>query len=517
MDKKMLYAIVAVVVVVIIVGAVAAVYLLAPPPGPAKYQLELWYNNDGHYGDTEDELATVLKNSIEACGKVQVTLRSDTWAVYRQNWVAGTMPVFLLGWYPDYFDSDDYISPFLSTSGATSLGSFYSNATMDTWITEEQSTTDPAIRDGLFSSIQAKLAEDVPYLPLFSGTAEVAYVTGIQNVELHPVTFKWFIMDKPAANALTASTTDDVTSFDPAYTYHLRPNIKFHDGTAFNASVMKRSIDRAIRLDIGGSAAFLLYDVGALGRNATYGNNTSPGVIEVVDDLTIRFNLARPVSFFNDLMAFSVAAPVPWAYNPNGEQPSVAGQVIGTGPYNLTAYTPDQLVVLTKFGTYHNPGLYSSFGIPAIPVEDTVTINLRGSAAALKTDIETQAVDVVYRTLTPTDLADLQARAGTLGITVDVGQSPQIRYLVFNTETITDARVRQAIAYSVDRAQIDSVVFNGLVTPLYSMIPSNMPYHEPIFQTEYGDADCTSANALFAQLGFVVGLFEPREFVARDH
>jgi len=567
MDKKMLYAIVAVVVVVIIVGAVAAVYLLAPPPGPAKYQLELWYNNDGHYGDTEDELATVLKNSIEACGKVQVTLRSDTWAVYRQNWVAGTMPVFLLGWYPDYFDSDDYISPFLSTSGATSLGSFYSNATMDTWITEEQSTTDPAIRDGLFSSIQAKLAEDVPYLPLFSGTAEVAYVTGIQNVELHPVTFKWFIMDKPAANALTASTTDDVTSFDPAsaydyfsievinqvfdtllvyepvdatlmpglataiptvgnggvtnngltYTYHLRPNIKFHDGTAFNASVMKRSIDRAIRLDIGGSAAFLLYDVGALGRNATYGNNTSPGVIEVVDDLTIRFNLARPVSFFNDLMAFSVAAPVPWAYNPNGEQPSVAGQVIGTGPYNLTAYTPDQLVVLTKFATYHNPGLYSSFGIPAIPVEDTVTINLRGSAAALKTDIETQAVDVVYRTLTPTDLADLQARAGTLGITVDVGQSPQIRYLVFNTETITDARVRQAIAYSVDRAQIDSVVFNGLVTPLYSMIPSNMPYHEPIFQTEYGDADCTSANALFAQLGFVVGLFEPREFVARDH
>src|SRR3972149_8608188 len=75
------------------------------------------------------------------------------------------------------------------------------------------------MRDGLFSSLEAKLAEDGPYLPLFSGTAEVAYVTGIQNVELHPVTFKWFIMDKPAANALTGSTTDDVTSFDPASAY----------------------------------------------------------------------------------------------------------------------------------------------------------------------------------------------------------------------------------------------------------------------------------------------------------
>src|SRR3972149_1925461 len=211
MQKKMMYAIVAVVVVVIIIAAaVLLTWAPAVTPPRLKYQLELWWNNDEHYGATEDELATVLKSDIDACGQIEVTLRSDTWAAYRTRWTQGTMPAFLLGWYPDYFDSDDYISPFLSTAGATSLGSFYSNATMDQWITEEQSTTDPAIRDGLFSSIQAKLAEDVPYLPLFSGTAEGASVTGIQNVELHPVTFKWFIIDKPAATALTGSTTDDV-------------------------------------------------------------------------------------------------------------------------------------------------------------------------------------------------------------------------------------------------------------------------------------------------------------------
>ena len=61
-NRKMLYAVVAVIVVAIIVIGAAAVILTAPPK---KYQIELWYNSSGHYGDTENNLATVLKNSIE--------------------------------------------------------------------------------------------------------------------------------------------------------------------------------------------------------------------------------------------------------------------------------------------------------------------------------------------------------------------------------------------------------------------------------------------------------------------
>ena len=564
MEKKTLYAILAILVVAVVVGAVVAIFVLAPPAA-AKYPLELWYNNDGHYGDTEDELATVLKNSIESCGKVAVTLKSETWPVYRQKWAAGQMPLFLLGWYPDYFDSDDYISPFLSVSGARSLGSFYNNSQVDTWITEEQTTTDPAIRAARFTSIQNRLATDVPYVPLFSGNAHIAYINGITGLELHPVTFKWFIVDKPGATQLNTSTTDDVISFDPAsaydyfsievinqvfdtllvyepvnatlmpglateiptlanggisadgknYTYHLRAGATFHDGTPFNASVMKRSLDRAIRLDIAGSAAFLLYDVGALGRDPSSGNNSTPGVIEVVDPLTIRFHLPRAVSFFNDLMAFSVAAPVPWLYSQTGEQPSTVPNVVGTGPYELTQHVEDTLVVLDKYAAYHTPSLYASKGVPIVPIEDRVVINLRGSATALKNDMVAKSVDVIYRTLTPADLTELLGRQTALGIPVDVGASPQIRYLVFNVDTSADARVRQAIAYSADRAAIDSIVFDGRGEPLYSMIPSNMPYHEPVFQDAYGDHDCPAANALFTLLGYSLGL-DVRELIARD-
>ena len=325
-------AVVAIIVVAIIVIGAAAYVLTRPAP---KYQIELWYNNSGHYGDTEDELATVLKNSIETCGKVQVTLKSEIWADYRQSRNQGKLPFFLLGWYPDYSDTDDYLAPFLQSSGSPSFGSFYSNSTVDQWVLQEQTSTSAAVRTDAFNKLQDKLATDVPYIPLFSGYSEAAYVSGMTGVVLHPIMFKWFIVDKPNSREFNASTTDDITSLDPAlaydyfsielvnqifdtlityepvtsnlmpslatqvptianggvsadgknYTYVLRPGLVFSDGTALNATVVKRSLDRTIRLNDPGGAAFLLWDSGKLGRDATNGNNTPVGAIEVHPDL----------------------------------------------------------------------------------------------------------------------------------------------------------------------------------------------------------------------------------------
>lgn len=541
MQKKMLYVIVALVVVAVVVVAAAAIILTTPP---RKLQIELWYNSDGHYGDTEPAVAQVLKDSIESSGKISVTLRSEPWATYTEDFSAGRLPLFLLGWYPDYFDSDNYVSPFLTTDGAASLGSFYNDSQMNTWISQQAATTNDATRASLFQQIQGKLADDVPYIPLWQTGAHVVYDNDMTDVYLHPITFKWFIMDKPGATSITAGTTDDVTSFDPAsaydyfsieiinnvfdtllvyepetadlmpglatevpsvanggvsadgknYTYNLRTGVTFHDGTDFNATVMKWSIERVIELDIAGSPRFLLDTVGKIQS------------ISTPDDSTIVFRLSEPVSFFNQLMAFSASAPVSMAaYNNNTEQPNAVGQVIGTGPYELSGYVANQRVVLTRNLDYYNPGLYASFGIPAIPVLDTVTIELMASATNLKQAVEAGTVNVAYRTLNPEDVTDLNGRETALAITVDLGTSPQIRYLVFNVETYSDVRMRQAIAYLVDRAEIDSRVFNGLAEPLWSMVPGAMPFSQPIFQTEYGSTpNVTAANGLLTQLGYTL-------------
>jgi ABC-type transport system substrate-binding protein len=550
MQKRTLYVLIAVIVAVVIVGAAAAIILTAPPK---KLTIDLWYNSDGHYGDTEPAVAQVIKSSLEATGKLTVNLKSEPWATYTDDFGNGRLPFFLLGWYPDYFDSDDYVSPFLSTSGGQSLGSNYSSAQMDTWLAQEAASASDSARSSTFQSIQNQLATDVPYIPLWQGNAHVVYKTSVSGVYLHPVTFKWFVVNKTGANSLTVGTTDRVVSFDPAkeydyfsgeivnqvfdtllvydtqtttlmpglatevptvanggisanglnYTFHLRHGVTFQDGSAFNATVMKWSIERAIHLDLSGSPAFLLYDVGNLSKNPDPRITIPPG-----DDYNITFHLQHPVGFFNSLMAFTISAPVSMlAYNNTGQQPDQLGRVVGTGPYKLTGYTPNNQIILTKFANYYNPGLYASKGIPTIPVLNTVTITLYSSATNLKNDISTGAIDIAYRTLNPTDLTNLQSQASTLGIKVDIGSSPQIRYLVINVKTppFNDARLRQAIAYAVNRTAIANTVFSGLVTPIYSMVPPSMPYSQPVFQTSYGSTpNLTQANNLLAQMGYTL-------------
>lgn len=550
MQKKVLYALIAIVVVVIVVAAAALVFLTAPTP---KLTIELWYNSDGHYGDTEPAVAEVIQSSLQATGKLTVNLKSEPWATYTDDFGNGRLPFFLLGWYPDYFDSDDYVSPFLSTSGGQSLGSNYSSAQMDTWLQQEAASSVDATRSSLFSNIQDQLATDVPYIPLWQGNAHVVYKTSVSNVYLHPVTFKWFVVNKTGSTSLTVGTTDRVVSFDPAkeydyfsgeivnqvfdtllvydtetstlmpglatqvpsmanggisadglnYTYHLRQGVTFHDGSEFNATVMKWSIERAIDLDLSGSPAFLLYDVGNLSHN--------PGpriTIPTGDDYNITFHLQHPVGFFNSLMAFTISAPVSMmAYNNTGQQADQVGRVIGTGPYKLTGYTPNNQIILTANPDYYNPGLYASKGIPKIPVLNQVTITLYSSAVNLKNDISTGSIDVAYRTLNPNDLTSLQSDATSLGLKVDIGTSPQIRYLVINVKTppFDDARVRQAIAYAVNRTAIANTVFSGLVTPIYSMVPPSMPYSKPVFQTVYGSVpNLSQANSLLGQVGYTV-------------
>ena len=205
-----------VVIVILAIGVGAAVVLLRPAATPT---ITLWYNSTGHYGDTEPAVAQLLKAQIEATGKVTINLQSEDWASYRADLAKGNLPMFLLGWYPDYFDTDDYISPFYSTSGAQSQGSFYSNATVDKWVTNESTTVDTTIRNSYFQKLQNQSATDVPYIPLWMTNAHVVYDSDISGVFLHPVVFKYFIMNKPGFDHITVGTTDSPTSFDPALAY----------------------------------------------------------------------------------------------------------------------------------------------------------------------------------------------------------------------------------------------------------------------------------------------------------
>ena len=178
-------------------GQAAALMTAAGYSTSVKLKIDLWFNSDGHYGDTEPNLATVLKQQLEASGFFTITLQSKPWAEYKKDFRAGNFALFLIGWFPDYLDPDDYISPFLTPGGAASFGTFYKNETLQPLIKQEQAESDNAKRVKVLGDIQDTAAMDNPMLPLFSGTQQVAFNTAIKGVTLSPTSiFPYYTLSK---------------------------------------------------------------------------------------------------------------------------------------------------------------------------------------------------------------------------------------------------------------------------------------------------------------------------------
>jgi peptide/nickel transport system substrate-binding protein len=161
-----------------------------------KLVMDLWWTPT-HYGPTEADVATVLKDNLEETGLIEVNLQNTEWATYKEYINAGSMPVFLLGWYPDYLDPDNYTWSFAHSSAADDIGIFYASDEMDALL--EGGQTAAELRGGdrlaLYEGAQALWAEDVPTIPLTQGSLLVVAQPNIQGIVLDPnMLFHYFLL-----------------------------------------------------------------------------------------------------------------------------------------------------------------------------------------------------------------------------------------------------------------------------------------------------------------------------------
>jgi peptide/nickel transport system substrate-binding protein len=148
-----------------------------------KLVVNLWYENSGHYPQSAD-LAVVLKESIEASGVIQVNLNGLDWPAYRAKRNEETMPVYIYGWYPDYVDPDDYIYPFLHSSGGSWLHLNYANPQMDKLIGWARGNTTATARNSLYAQIQDLMVTDSPMVSLYQGGAWAVTKPNVKGVYL---------------------------------------------------------------------------------------------------------------------------------------------------------------------------------------------------------------------------------------------------------------------------------------------------------------------------------------------
>ena len=124
------------------------------------FSFEILYN-EGNTG--RQTTARILAENVSGLNpKFKIETRAISWAEYLDKIRNSTMPLFVIGWLPDYPDPDNFVTPFMhSTKGTFAAWANYENPKADALIDEAATTIDPDRRRDLYYEIQRIYVDDV--------------------------------------------------------------------------------------------------------------------------------------------------------------------------------------------------------------------------------------------------------------------------------------------------------------------------------------------------------------------
>lgn len=264
---------------------------------------------------------------------------------------------------------------------------------------------------------------------------------------------------------------DDVT-----WEFKLRQGVTFHDGAPFNAEAVKRTIARVQDPSVGSNRANLFEAIKE---------------VKAVDDQTVQFILHYPYAPLLSVLAGAEGAILsPKAIDQYGKD--LSKHPTGTGPYKFESWTPGQEVVLVKNENYWGgqPKL-DKVVFKTVP-EDTTRIAM----------VETGEAQVAEQ-LPVTEVDRVQ---NSSSMTLGRFESFSSDHIGINTKKkpFDDVRVRQAIAYAVDKESIIKGVYNDVGTPAHSSITPTMVGYSP--NVKGLDYNLEKAKQLLAEAGYANGL-----------
>jgi peptide/nickel transport system substrate-binding protein len=269
----------------------------------------------------------------------------------------------------------------------------------------------------------------------------------------------------------------------------IRAGLKFNDGTALDAQALRESLERHRSLK---------------GSNRRSELDSVTG-IAVLDSLTVRLKLDKPFSPLVAILADRAGMPISPA------QVAKLGDRFGTepvcvGPWKFVERVPQDRIVLDKSPYYFDPkaAQIERLIFRIIP-DDTVRLaNLRSG------DIDfahlVPPTDVKRLMQEPT-LAVMQvAGPGYLGITINLANKHGYRNPPepLGTPLASGDKVREAFELSLDRDAINQVVFDGLIEPDCTPLPSLSPYHPKGLACS--GRDVQRAKRLLAEAGYPQGV-----------
>jgi peptide/nickel transport system substrate-binding protein len=254
------------------------------------------------------------------------------------------------------------------------------------------------------------------------------------------------------------ATKFDVSKDGLTYTLYLRKDVKFSDGTPFDAKAMKLTVDRA------------------LDPKMSVPQRSQINMIKeskIVDDYTIELVLSYPFAPFTPTLSMFILSPIsPAAIQKYGQD--VRQNPVGAGPYVLKEWVKGDRIVMTRNETYYGKK----------PTVEKLTFKIVPETATREAMLRSGQIDICYKP-SPSNLAALKADPN---IIVDMPLDSRTIFMGLNYQkgVTKNKLVRQAFNYAVDKdAIVKKILFDTAVKMEGPCSPIMFGYHKMQKQWDY--------------------------------
>lgn len=284
----------------------------------------------------------------------------------------------------------------------------------------------------------------------------------------------------------------DISEDGMEYTFHLRKDVKFHNGNDFTAEDVEYTFHRMLT-DKGAINAEFIDQVKGSDELLAGTADTLEG-LEVIDDHTVKMTLKEPYA------AFLACISSPGVSIYDSEATAAAGDqfgldpsvTVGTGPFKFASWTlNDQLVLSNNADYWKGASALPGVVIKIIPDTETQTMMFEnGELDIIDLDFVVDAADRFVATY-----PDQIVSTPRVGIT----------YLTMNAniEPFNDVKVRKAVQMAIDKQIILENLYGGRGQEEYGIFPHGLIGFNPN-QTEI-TYDPEAAKALLAEAGYAEG------------
>jgi len=261
------------------------------------------------------------------------------------------------------------------------------------------------------------------------------------------------------------------------YIFYLRKGIKFHNGRELTAEDVKYTLERILDPKTGSPGRSYIEPISS---------------IEIVDKYTVKIKLSTPLASLLSGLASNNCAIVP--KEEIEKYGNLQRNVVGTGPFKLAEWVPDNYMRLVRNPDYFEKGL---------PYLDEVIFRVIPEQTSLLAGLKSGALDMA--TINDGSVI-LQAKKDS---NLVVMQKPgiNVRTYGFNTtrKPFDDIRVRQAIALAIDRDEIVSTAEFGMALPSGPIPASVKRWAKSVKLLPLSRPNIKKAKELLAQAGYPDG------------